>query len=86
MVTNGYHLQQTETDEQQEVQDAIGVAVANQDKDKVQDPAGNTGKNYQITLIGKKRGFCVIPIENHSIGNCETTPMNGKYNFPGIQI
>ena len=44
MVTNGYHLQQTETDEQQEVQDAIGIAVANQDEDTVQDPAGN-GRN-----------------------------------------
>ena len=44
VVTNGYHLQQTETDGQQEVQDAIGIAVANQDEDKVQDPAGN-GRN-----------------------------------------
>ena len=42
VVTNEYHLQQTETDGQQEVQDAIGIAVANQDE--VQDPAGN-GRN-----------------------------------------
>ena len=31
VVTNEYHLQQTETDGQQEVQDTIGIAVADQD-------------------------------------------------------
>ena len=35
MVTDEYHLQQTETDGQQEVQDAIGIAVA--DQNEVQD-------------------------------------------------
>ena len=34
--------QQTETDGQQEVQDTVGIAVA--DQDEVQDPAGN-GRN-----------------------------------------
>ena len=42
VVKNEYHLQQTETDGQQEVQDTIGIAVA--DQDEVQDPAGN-GRN-----------------------------------------
>ena len=44
VVTNGYRLQQTKTDGQQEVQDAIGIVVANQDEDEVQDRAGN-GRN-----------------------------------------
>ena len=35
VVTDEYHLQQTETDEQQEVQDAISIAVA--DQNEVQD-------------------------------------------------
>ena len=35
VVTDEYHLQQTETDGQQEVQDAIGIAVA--DQNEVQD-------------------------------------------------
>ena len=32
VVTDEYHLQQTETDGQQEVQDAISIAVANQNE------------------------------------------------------
>ena len=35
VVTDEYHLQQTETDGQQEVQDAISIAVA--DQNEVQD-------------------------------------------------
>ena len=35
VVTDEYHLQQTETDRQQEVQDAISIAVA--DQNEVQD-------------------------------------------------
>ena len=35
MVTDEYHLQQTETDGQQEVQNAIGIAIA--DQNEVQD-------------------------------------------------
>ena len=35
VVTDEYHLQQTETDGQQEIQDTIGIAVA--DQNEVQD-------------------------------------------------
>ena len=35
VITDEYHLQQTETDGQQEIQDTIGIAVA--DQNEVQD-------------------------------------------------